>query len=126
MTGQNDRQGIDCEQSLGRKEGPPTTHQETKYTHFSIDFHQWEFCVVWATHISFLDVLSAVPPFLSHARKSKHAERRGRSQSSKVRISPDNSAFWPDINGPLTGHYFAPCNSFIPNPFTLTSKIVWC
>jgi hypothetical protein len=25
-----------------------------------IDFDQWEFCVVWATRISFLDVLSAV------------------------------------------------------------------
>jgi hypothetical protein len=32
-----------------------------------IDFDQWEFCIVWATCISFLDVLSAVPPFLSHA-----------------------------------------------------------
>jgi hypothetical protein len=31
-----------------------------------IDFDQWEFCVVWATRISFLDVLSAVPPFLSN------------------------------------------------------------
>jgi hypothetical protein len=30
---------------------------------------------------SFLDVLSAVPPFLSHAWKSKPAERRDRSQS---------------------------------------------
>jgi hypothetical protein len=37
---------------------------------------------VWATRISFLDVLSAVPPFLSHARKSKPAERRDRSQST--------------------------------------------
>jgi hypothetical protein len=48
-----------------------------------IDFEQWEFCVLWATRISFLDVLSAVavPPFLSHARKSKPAERRDRSQS---------------------------------------------
>jgi hypothetical protein len=27
-----------------------------------INFDQWEFCVVWAMHISFLDVLSAVPP----------------------------------------------------------------
>jgi hypothetical protein len=32
-----------------------------------IDFDQWEFCIVWATHISFLDVLSAVSSFLSHA-----------------------------------------------------------
>jgi hypothetical protein len=47
-----------------------------------IDFDQWEFCVVWATHISFLYVLSAVPSFLSHARKSKPAERRDRSQSN--------------------------------------------
>jgi hypothetical protein len=31
--------------------------------------------------VSFLDVLSAVPPFLSRARKSKPAERRDRSQS---------------------------------------------
>jgi hypothetical protein len=28
-----------------------------------IDFDQWEFCVVWATRISFHDVLSAFPPF---------------------------------------------------------------
>jgi hypothetical protein len=34
-----------------------------------IDFDQWEFCVVWATRISFPDVLSAVPPFLSHVAK---------------------------------------------------------
>ena len=27
---------LDREQSLGRKEGPPTTHQETKYAHFSL------------------------------------------------------------------------------------------
>jgi hypothetical protein len=27
-----------------------------------IDFDQWEFCVVWAMHISFVDVFSAVPP----------------------------------------------------------------
>jgi hypothetical protein len=48
-----------------------------------IDFDQWKFCVVWATRILFLDdVLSAVPPFLSHARISKPAERRDRSQSS--------------------------------------------
>ena len=39
---------------------------------------------MWATRISFLDVLSAVPPFLSHARKSKPAERRDRSQSPKI------------------------------------------
>jgi hypothetical protein len=31
--------------------------------------------------VSFLDVLSAVPPFPSRARKSKPAERRDRSQS---------------------------------------------
>jgi hypothetical protein len=47
-----------------------------------VDFDQWEFCIVWATSISFLNVLSAVPPFLSHARKSKPAERRDRSQSN--------------------------------------------
>ena len=47
-----------------------------------IDFDQWEFCVVWATRIPFLDVSSAVPPFLSHARKSKPAERKDRSQST--------------------------------------------
>jgi hypothetical protein len=46
-----------------------------------INFDQWEFCVAWATRISSLAVLSAVPPFLSHARKSKPAERRDRSQS---------------------------------------------
>jgi hypothetical protein len=49
-----------------------------------IDFDQWEFCVVLATRISFLDVLSAVPPFLSHARKSKPPERRDSSQSMSV------------------------------------------
>ena len=27
---------LDREQSLGRKEGPPTTRQETKYAHFSL------------------------------------------------------------------------------------------
>ena len=32
--------------------------------------------------ISFLDVLSAVPPFLSHAREAKPAESRDRSQST--------------------------------------------
>jgi hypothetical protein len=55
-----------------------------------IDFDQWEFCVVWATRISFSDVLSAVPPFLLHARKSKPVERRDRSQSniSHYRIFP--------------------------------------
>jgi hypothetical protein len=52
-----------------------------------IDFDQWEFCVVWATRISFLDVLSAVPPFLSHARKSKPAERRDRSSASTTACS---------------------------------------
>jgi hypothetical protein len=31
-----------------------------------IDFDKWEFFIVWATRISFLDVLSAVPPFLLH------------------------------------------------------------
>jgi hypothetical protein len=46
-----------------------------------IDFDQWEYCVVRATRISFIDVLSAVPPFHSHAWKSKPAERRDRSQS---------------------------------------------
>ena len=30
-----------------------------------IDFDQWVFCVVWATCISFLTVLSAVPSFLN-------------------------------------------------------------
>ena len=55
-----------------------------------IDFGQWEFCVVWATRISLLDVLSAVPPFLSHARKSKPAERRDRSQSKSFMIFLNN------------------------------------
>ena len=30
-----------------------------------IDFNQWEFYVMWTTRISFLLVLSAVPPFLN-------------------------------------------------------------
>ena len=30
-----------------------------------IDFNQWEFCVMWTTRISFLLVLSAIPPFLN-------------------------------------------------------------
>ena len=30
-----------------------------------IDFDQWEFCVVWATRISFLPVLPAVSPFIN-------------------------------------------------------------
>ena len=38
------------------------------------------------TRILFLDVLSAVPPSLSHARKSKPAERRDRSQSTHILI----------------------------------------
>jgi hypothetical protein len=46
---------------------------------------------VWATRISFLDVLSAVPPFLSHARKSKPAERRDRSQSKIALEEPDEN-----------------------------------
>jgi hypothetical protein len=33
-------------------------------------------------YISFLDVLSAVPPFPSHAREAKSVERRDRSQSN--------------------------------------------
>jgi hypothetical protein len=40
------------------------TTQNSHYGNFA-------FCVVWATHISFLDVLSAVPPFLSYAQKPK-------------------------------------------------------
>ena len=28
------------------------------------DFNQWEFCIMWATHFSFLPVLSAVPSFI--------------------------------------------------------------
>ena len=39
-----------------------------------IDFDQWEFCVVWATRISFLDVLSAVPPF---SRGTAHGLLKG-------------------------------------------------
>ena len=38
--------------------------------------------------VSFLDVLSAVPPFLSRARKSKPAERRDRSQSNLTLAIP--------------------------------------
>ena len=34
--------------------------------------------------ISFLDVLSAVPPFSSYAREAKPAERRDRSQSRQI------------------------------------------
>jgi hypothetical protein len=34
--------------------------------------------------ILFLDVLSAVPPFPSHVREAKPAERRDRSQSTSV------------------------------------------
>ena len=34
----------------------------------------------------FLDVLLAIPPFLSHAQKSKPAERRDRSQSNATVI----------------------------------------
>jgi hypothetical protein len=41
---------VDREQSLGRKEGLPTTHQETKYTRNEI------------RNISFLDVLSSADP----------------------------------------------------------------
>jgi hypothetical protein len=41
-----------------------------------IDFDQWEFCVVWATQILFLDVLSVVPPFLSHAWNSGNLNLR--------------------------------------------------
>jgi hypothetical protein len=40
------------------------TTQNSHYGNFA-------FCVVWATHISFLVVLSAVPPFLSYAQKPK-------------------------------------------------------
>jgi magnesium-transporting ATPase (P-type) len=48
-----------------------------------IDFDQWEFCVVQATQILFLNVLSAVPPFLSLCHKSKLMERKDRSQCRK-------------------------------------------
>jgi hypothetical protein len=37
-----------------------------------IDLDQWEFCVVWAMRISFLDVLSAVPPFLRGTARGLH------------------------------------------------------
>jgi hypothetical protein len=65
-----------------------------------IDFDQWEFCVAWTTRNSFLGVLSAVPPFLSHARKSKPAERRVRSQS--ICTSRKNRLKWSRVRVGLT------------------------
>ena len=47
-----------------------------------IDFDLWEFCVVWATHISFLDVLSAVPPF---------SRRTACSRSNEYRLDPNKT-----------------------------------
>ena len=51
----------------------PCVHQSNQnyiiyvedFIHQHIDFDQWGFCIVQAKRISFLPVLSAVPPFLN-------------------------------------------------------------